>query len=69
MDADERPNDITQNRYLVEARMFALSRKGPQGPILKAINIIKEVWDRLDNGHYGNWIDVMHEKGWQAILA
>lgn len=60
---------VVQHRYRVEAHMLALSRKLPQAPILRAMDTVKEVWDRLDGGTDAHWVGVMHDKGWQTILG
>ncbi|KAK5170080.1 uncharacterized protein LTR77_004664 [Saxophila tyrrhenica] len=63
-------NEIIQSRYLVEARMLVLSRKYPQRPLLQMVDIIKEVWQRLDNGDQSaHWLEVVHEMGWQTIMG
>lgn len=61
---------IVDARYTIEARMLDLSRKYPQRPLLQMIDIIKEVWQRLDDGSpHAHWIDVAHEKRWQTIMG
>lgn len=63
-------NEMIQLRYLVEARMLVLSRKYAQRPILQMLELIKEVWQRLDNGDAGaHWLEVVHEMGWQTIMG
>jgi Fungal specific transcription factor domain len=61
---------VVQQRYNLEERMLALSRKFPQKPLLRMMDIVKEVWDRLDVGNQDpHWIDVINEKGWQTIMG
>ena len=66
----DRHDEVGYARYFVEARMLDLSRRYPQRPLLQMIDIIKEVWQRLDDGSTrAHWIDVAHEKGWQTIMG
>lgn len=63
-------DDVIQSRYVVEARMLVLSRKYPQKPLLQMTDIIKELWQRLDNGDSNaHWMDVVHELGWQTLMG
>lgn len=66
----ERHDAVVNARYLIEDRMLVLSRKYPQRPLLQMLDIVKEVWQRLDGeGETVHWIDVAHEKGWQTIMG
>ena len=68
--SDQEQDEVVQVRYLVEARMLLLSRKYPQKPILQMLDIIKEVWQRLDQGGAdAHWLDVADEKGWQTLMG
>ena len=61
---------IVDARYFVEARILVLSRKYPQRPLLQMMDIVKEVWQRLDGGGTSaHWIEVAHEKGWQTLIG
>lgn len=63
-------DEIINSRCIVEARMLVLSRKYPQKPLLQMMDIIKELWQRLDNGDSNaHWMDVVHELGWQTIMG
>lgn len=65
-----RHDEIVNARFLVEARMLVLSRKYPQRPLMQMIDIVKEVWSRLDAGADGaHWMVVAHEKCWQTIMG
>ena len=67
---EQQQDEITQVRYVVEARMLLLSRKYPQKPMLQMLDIIKEVWQRLDQGSTeAHWLDVADEKGWQTLMG
>ena len=70
-DSDREPYDkALEYRFLVEARMMDLSRRYPQKPLLQMIDIIKEVWQRLEDGEpRPHWMDVAHEKGWQTDMG
>lgn len=64
--------DVILARYLVEARLLVLSRKYPQKPLLQMMDIMKEVWSRLDPGgdpKNAHWMEVMHELNWQTIMG
>lgn len=68
--SDQEQDEITQVRYIVEARMLLLSRKYPQKPLLQMLDIIKESWQRLDQGSTeAHWLDVADEKGWQTLIG
>ena len=67
----DRNDQVVDARYFVESRMLALSMRYPQRPILQILEIVKEVWDRLDNDQVDNthWMDVMHERHLQTLLS
>lgn len=68
--SDQEQDEIIDLRYVVEARMLLLSRKYPQKPMLQMLDIIKEVWQRLDQGSTeAHWLDVADEKGWQTLIG
>lgn len=62
--------DITA-RFIVESRLLALSTKYPQRQMLQILEIVKEVWDRLDNDQLdkAHWMDVMQEKNLQTMIG
>ncbi|KAK4506505.1 hypothetical protein PRZ48_000237 [Zasmidium cellare] len=61
---------VVEARYTVEARMLLLSRKYPQRPFLQMLDIVKEVWERLDNGTaQAHWMNVMHEGGLLTLIC
>ncbi|KAF2476333.1 uncharacterized protein BDR25DRAFT_252259, partial [Lindgomyces ingoldianus] len=59
---------------VMDAREFANRRleeyalRLPAKPLRKMIELVKEVWFRLDNGQEAFWIDVMVEKGWHTVM-
>ena len=68
--SEQQQEEIVQARFLVEARMLLLSRKYPQKPQLQMLDIMKEVWQRLDQGSSeSHWMDVADEKGWQTLMG
>jgi hypothetical protein len=68
--AEDGSNDVMQLRYFVEARMIVLARKYAQKPLQQMLDILKEVWHRLDDGSgRAHWMDVMHAERWQTILG
>lgn len=67
-DSDSWKN-VDHNRWFIEARMLALSKKFPQKPFLRMIDIMKEVWNRLDSGIDSHWMDVVNDKGWYTIMG
>lgn len=63
-------DEILENRYFLEARMLTLSRKYAQRPILQMMEIVKEVWSRLDKGSPGaHWMDVAHDRAWLTMFG
>lgn len=68
-DENEICKNVDHNRWFIEARMLALSKKFPQKPLLRMIEITKEVWNRLDSGDDCHWMDVVNEKGWYTIMG
>ncbi|KAF7186055.1 Beauvericin cluster-specific repressor BEA4 [Pseudocercospora fuligena] len=68
---------VLEARYVVEQRLTVMSRRYPQRPMSAMLDIVKEVWQRVDpregesyradtNAH---WLDIMHEKSWQVIMG
>lgn len=61
---------VVDARYSVEARMLILSRKYPQRPFLQMMDVVKEVWERLDNEtSQAHWMNVMHEGGLLTLIC
>jgi hypothetical protein len=61
---------------VLQARGFAANRlqeyamRLPAKPVRKSIEILNEVWRRVDDGQQNVfWIDVMVEKGWHTIMG
>ncbi|TKX19195.1 fungal specific transcription factor domain-containing protein 82 [Elsinoe australis] len=67
---DSRQGQVFDTREFVESRMLALSRKYPQKQYLQMLDIVKESWQRLDDGSpNAHWLDVAHENGWQTMMG
>ena len=67
----DRHDQVIEARYFVESRMLALSARYSQKQMLQILEIVKEVWDRLDNDQAENahWMVVMHEKQMHTMLG
>ncbi|KAF2718730.1 hypothetical protein K431DRAFT_332091 [Polychaeton citri CBS 116435] len=53
---------VLEHRELSEARMLALSRVYPQNPMIRMMDIVKEVWQRLDTGTEDpHWTDIAND--------
>lgn len=62
--------DVVMHRKFVLDRLTTCLRLLPPKPVRVCIDIVKETWRRLDAGQKGvYWLDVMVEKGWEAIMA
>lgn len=66
-----RHDQVVEARWSVESRMLELSTRYPQKQMLQILEIVKEVWDRLDNSQADtcHWMDVMHEKQLQTMMG
>ncbi|KAF2205861.1 hypothetical protein GQ43DRAFT_476965 [Delitschia confertaspora ATCC 74209] len=69
---------VLRAREFVDRRLGELVMRLPRKPIVKVVDIVREVWWREDNA-YGRkvekggrevfWMDVMVEKGWQTVMG
>jgi hypothetical protein len=68
---DVHANDsrVMQARQFADKRLHEYALRLPEKPIRRAIDIVKEVWRRLDDGDDAFWIDVMVEKGWHTNMG
>ncbi|GAB7361494.1 hypothetical protein MBLNU230_g1550t1 [Neophaeotheca triangularis] len=67
---DARSKEISDSRDFVKERMLALSRKYPQKQIMQLLDVINEVWERLDElKDYAHWMHVVHDKRLQTMLG
>lgn len=63
-------DQILSARYFVESSLLNMARKYAQRPAAQAIDVVKEVWARLDSGSPGeHWMAVAHEKRWLSFLG
>ncbi|CAK3932777.1 Hypothetical predicted protein [Lecanosticta acicola] len=63
-------DEMIEARYFLEARMLTLSRKYAQRSVLQMMEIVKEVWSRLDSGTSGaHWMDVAHDRSWLTMFG
>lgn len=62
--------DVSIMRKFVLDRLHALLGAIPPKPIRVCLDIVKETWRKMDNGHQGvYWLDVVIQNGWETILA
>lgn len=60
---------------ILNARSFALERLGahanrlPAKPVRLMIELVNEVWRRLDLGEEVFWLDVMIANGWETVMG
>ncbi|KAK3076514.1 hypothetical protein LTS18_012808 [Coniosporium uncinatum] len=61
---------VRHARRFAEARLREHSLRLPAKPVLRMIELVKEVWRRVDGGD-GEcfWVDVMVEKGWETVMG
>ncbi|KAF2105685.1 C6 zinc finger domain-containing protein [Lophiotrema nucula] len=61
---------VQHARAFVDQRLHQYALRLPAKPIRKCIELVKEVWRRLDSGQDGCfWVDVMVEKGWHTVMG
>ncbi|KAF2176194.1 hypothetical protein K469DRAFT_723328 [Zopfia rhizophila CBS 207.26] len=60
---------VLHARQFVETRLNEYALWLPAKPIRKIIELVMEVWRRLDDGQNAFWIDVMVEKGWHTVMG
>lgn len=65
---------IRDARAFVSQRLEEYAVRLPAKPLRKTIELVREVWRRLDEGDEGQeerafWIDVMVEKGWGTLMG
>ncbi|KAF2460540.1 fungal-specific transcription factor domain-containing protein [Lineolata rhizophorae] len=70
---------IARARRFVEGRLNAFMLRLPSAPLIRMLELVKEVWRRSDGvGVGGNrrgggrdvfWMDVMVERGWQTLMG
>ncbi|KAL1306842.1 hypothetical protein AAFC00_005498 [Neodothiora populina] len=61
--------EVAQARGFAMARLNELASRLPSKPVLKIIQLVREVWRRNDAGDDAFWMDVMTENGWETIMG
>ncbi|KAF1992415.1 hypothetical protein K402DRAFT_321226 [Aulographum hederae CBS 113979] len=61
-------------RAFAEGRLSELSRRLPRKPVERMMQILREVWGRVDGVGMGGdadvfWVDVMLEHGWETVMG
>lgn len=60
---------VLQAREFADRRLNEYALRLPAKPLRTMIELVKEVWRRLDDGQNAFWIDVMVEKGWHTVMG
>jgi hypothetical protein len=60
---------VLQAREFVYRKLQECALRLPAKPIRKIVDLVKEVWRRLDDGKDAFWLDVMVEKGWHTLMG
>jgi hypothetical protein len=60
---------VLQAREFADRRLHEYALRLPGKPVRKMIDLVREVWWRLDGGGDAFWIDVMVEKGWHTVMG
>lgn len=65
------PNpDVTCARTFAMARLQELAARLPSRPVVRIIDLVKEVWRRSDGGEdQVFWMDVMIANGWETVMG
>lgn len=68
---DVHANDakVLQAREFAHRRLQECALRLPAKPQRKILELVKEVWRRLDDGKETFWLDVMVEKGWHTLMG
>lgn len=61
--------DIAAARKFVVSRLQEYTLSLPAKPILKALQLVQETWERGDQGQEVYWMDVMDGMGWKTIFG
>ncbi|PSN69992.1 hypothetical protein BS50DRAFT_301913 [Corynespora cassiicola Philippines] len=60
---------VRQAREFAHRRLEEYALRLPAKPLRKMLELIEEVWRRLDAGQNAFWIDVMNEMGWHTVMG
>jgi hypothetical protein len=68
---DVHANDakVLQAREIAHRKLQECALRLPAKPVRKIVDLVKEVWRRLDDGKDAFWLDVMVEKGWHTLMG
>lgn len=58
-----------ESRCFALRRLYELAALLPAKPILRMVDIVREVWRQFDLGSPVFWVDVMLEQGWQTFMG
>ncbi|GAB7348644.1 hypothetical protein MBLNU459_g7014t1 [Dothideomycetes sp. NU459] len=61
--------DVARARGFAMARLHELAARLPSKPVLRIIELVREVWRRNDAGDDVFWMDVMTANGWETIMG
>jgi hypothetical protein len=61
--------DIASARSFVTTRLQEYALSLPAKPIVKALQLVQETWDRSDLGQEVYWMDIMDQMGWKTIFG
>lgn len=61
--------DIADARRFASGRLQEMKLSLPAKPIVKALQVLGETWDRADLGQDCFWMDVMDGMGWKTIFG
>ncbi|KAL4910980.1 hypothetical protein BDW74DRAFT_184557 [Aspergillus multicolor] len=62
--------EVSRTRRFILGRLTALQYVLPPKPISVCLELVSEVWRRMDGGDHGvYWMDVMIEKGWETTMG
>ncbi|OCK83776.1 hypothetical protein K432DRAFT_321533 [Lepidopterella palustris CBS 459.81] len=63
------PQRINHARSFVERRLNEFALRLPAKPLRRMLELVKEVWKRMDAGEDVFWLDVMFENGWETVMG
>ncbi|KAL5341323.1 fungal-specific transcription factor domain-containing protein [Aspergillus crustosus] len=62
--------EVSGTRRFILGRLTSLVHVLPPKPVKVCLEIVEEVWRRMDRGEEGvYWMDVMIEKGWETTMG
>jgi len=61
--------EVARARGFAMTRLNELASRLPSKPVIRIIELIREVWRRNDAGEDVFWVDVMIANGWETIMG